>query len=225
MKPSQHKAHRLPVSLSKLLLSLCLPSTFLFWWFLSQFLSLYSGVWFCFFFSSAALHCFLVLADCVQYKALVILMFKSEWLPVDHEGHRFTNNSKKDQIKWKVIWDETSLKSWSIFPTLNSWEIHLLYSVLIRGEQKQHDIPVRAGNRWRLGDLSQDAADITEKTHGPCILFDLTTIISESSCNLFWHTLFLKKKLFINTLLRGCHAIHFHTLILIIFLTVMIFFY
>lgn len=116
-----------------------------------------------FFFSSAALHCFLVLADCVEYKALVILMFKSEWLPVDHEGHRFTNNSKKDQIKWKVIWDETSLKSWSIFPTLNSWEIHLLYSVLIRGEQKQHDIPVRAGNRWRLGDLSQDAADITEK--------------------------------------------------------------
>lgn len=63
-----------------------------------------------------------------------------------------------------MIWDEISLKSWRIFCTLDSWDSHSLYSVLNQGgEQKQHDIPVREGSRWRLGDLSQDAADVTEK--------------------------------------------------------------
>lgn len=66
-----------------------------------------------------------------------------------------------------MVWDETSLESWSILCTLNSWDSHSLYPVLNQGgEQKQHDIPARVGSRWRLGDFSQDAADVTEKLTG-----------------------------------------------------------
>lgn len=96
MKPLQSKAQWLPVSLSKLLLSLCLPQLF---YFDGLCLHLYHYVWVFgyggVFFVSAALHYYLVLTDYVEHTTLVILMLKSEWLPVDQKGHSSPTTAKR----------------------------------------------------------------------------------------------------------------------------------